>query len=370
MTTKPIVRKSLAPKLMRGARSSGHPPSKTRSYGARLLKPRHRHNFFWGRLEGTFVRHCLHPGFTLIELLVVITILSLMAGLLLPAVQWSRESARRAQCANQLKQIGLASHEFATSHTHFPPGYLGPIPQADIPPFDGQFVSSLAFILPYLEAENLHGEMDSDKLAHSGISLWDVDKVGEGYWARYKAWQSGHARVTAFLCPSDSAPWPDDVYALVGFYSDRRLGKTCCRARLFYNFAGRDLAPTNYLGVGGYYCADGEPYSGVFTNRSTNSFQDITDGTSNTMLFGETTGKRRAAGDDQDISYAWIGSGTMWVTHGLKANSFCKFSSLHPTVVQFCFADGAVRAISRDIDYDTYLYLGCMNDRMPVMFNP
>ena len=101
-------------------------------------------------------RQSRQTGFTLIELLVVITILGVMVGLLLPAVQWSRESARRAQCANQLKQIGLASHEFATSHGHFPPGYVGPKPRADVPPYQGQFVGSLAFIRPYLDAGNLH----------------------------------------------------------------------------------------------------------------------------------------------------------------------------------------------------------------------
>ena len=60
----------------------------------------------------------------------------------------------------------------------------------------------------------------------------------------------------------------------------------------------------------------------------------------------------------------------MWIAGGLKLNHACKFASLHPGVVQFCFADGAVHGISRDIDYVTYVYLGCMNDGMPAPVEP
>ena len=90
-------------------------------------------------------------GFTLIELLVVIAIIAVLIALLLPAVQAAREAARRAQCVNNLKQIGLANHNFESSNNHFPPGY------GIYPTGGGGRANSNAMILSFMESANLYG---------------------------------------------------------------------------------------------------------------------------------------------------------------------------------------------------------------------
>src|SRR6188508_2541824 len=113
------------------------------------------------------LRNRKSPAFTLVELLVVIAIIGVLVALLLPAVQSARESARRMQCANNLKQLGLAAHGFHDINNRFPPGTLGPTPIYSRTQFSStagghQLLGTLAHLLPYMEQINVYSLINTD----------------------------------------------------------------------------------------------------------------------------------------------------------------------------------------------------------------
>ncbi len=315
----------------------------------------------------------VQSGFTLVELLVVIAIIGVLVGLLLPAVQAAREAARRSQCSNQLKQLGTACHHFQDAHRRFPPGYLGPQPQGPIPPFNtAQHVGSLAFLLPYLELAAVHDKMDTDRASHGNISLWDLEQPGNPYWMRTQAWTLGQTRIATFVCPSDSPYATRTVFALIHFYYEPPYVYFAGAA--FGGGAGDVLGRTNYIGVSGYLGQTGVPstdrFAGVFTNRSKNDFRTITDGSSNTLLFGEVSGGRPPAGM-QLTAFSWIGCGAFGTAAWDKPEDdpdwyWAKFSSQHPGVVQFGLSDGAVRPVAVQTDATIIHNLAGQADGNPV----
>jgi prepilin-type N-terminal cleavage/methylation domain-containing protein len=189
-------------------------------------------------------------AFTLIELLVVITIIALLIGLLLPAVQSAREAARRAQCLNNLKQIGLALHNYVDS--------VGVLPIGQGPEPNGRFFgwSSLAMMLPFLEQAPLYASLNFDTPGGSAPGTPE-NVTGQ------------NARIGVFLCPSD----PDRLTSPSGHN----------------NYAGNtgSGADSNGASPSGVICGSQMFLSGPYFESTTVRLQEITDGLSQTAAFSE-----------------------------------------------------------------------------------
>ena len=198
-------------------------------------------------------------GFTLVELLVVIAIIGILVGLLLPAVQAASEAARRMQCTNQLKQFGLALHNYADTYKKFPAGSAGPS-------YSGNRLNAMVGLLPYVEESALYNMIQSPQtygttsFLPGGTQPWNQN---------YDLWGS-QFQVKGMNCPSDSP------------IGDLRNGR----------WAGGRAATTSYSFCHGDHqtgVRDQGAYQrrGLFGTRSWAGFQDITDGTSNTMAISE-----------------------------------------------------------------------------------
>jgi len=297
-------------------------------------------------------------GFTLVELLVVIAIIGILVALLLPAIQAAREAARRTQCTNNLKQIALAAHNFHDTYRVFPPGTLGQKPPANGSDID-QAIGTLPFLLPFMELQAVRDQID--------VSL-DVNwcasdpsppapPLTDGIWATSSSWNIAQAKIGAFLCPS--APQKESGGCMLG-HTTYNCGVGCGTIIAWYypiGGGGDDLGHTNYLpcagGMGHINDAGWDAWEGMFYNRSKIKLADVTDGTSNCIMYGEFAGGHDA-NNRLEYTVAWIGGGGMPTAWGLKpANStmpaWYQFGSYHPGGVLFALADGAIRTITRDV---------------------
>ncbi len=297
--------------------------------------------------------HGKRDGFTLIELLVVIAIIAILVALLLPAVQQAREAARRSSCKNNLKQLGLAMHNYHDTHRVFPPGYVDERGSGGTIADNEPHWSWTAMILPFVEQGPLFDQ----------INVGSSPRV---VMANASNLQAMGNPIASFRCPSDAgAPLVQS-----------NLGQRVIDSN------GTDVgtAVMNYVGVNNSRnirrTSGSNPASnavGLFFRDSRTSFRDITDGTSNTLLVGERAWKVRTtpifagslfvlrdmnaggpaeAHGDQGMLGA-MGS-TITSINGNPATQGNRqmFASQHDGGAQFVLADGSVRFISENIDHN------------------
>lgn len=279
--------------------------------------------------------HSRSRGFTLIELLVVIAIIAILIALLLPAVQQAREAARRTQCRNNMKQIGLALHNYHDICNSLPPGWIGVTSGGpDIYGLNGWGWASR--ILPQIDQSPLYNQLN--------------------FLVKMEAATNATLRITplaAYRCASDASA---DITWTIQDGSGNNLAS---------------LATANYIGVFGISDID-NCYSapntlcageGAFFQNSKIQFRDFTDGLSNTITCGERR-TRRDSGLNWTSTWAGVvlnGTHTMERVLGTTdhtpnspANHFDDFSSYHVGGAHFVLGDGAVRFISTNIDLGVY----------------
>ncbi len=289
-------------------------------------------------------RPSITRGFTLIELLVVIAIIAILIALLLPAVQQAREAARRTQCKNNMKQLGLALHNYHDVHTAFPSGWIAVDPvtrqQTAHDGLNGAGWGTM--ILPYLDQSQLYNRFNANLAIHDPVNVPFINNV-------LPAWQ----------CPSDPKPdrWEIEEEGSPGTIL-------------------AELPTANYIGVFGTEALDGcenapgtAPVAGngqcrgdgIFYHNSRVRMRDITDGTTNTFIVGE----RRT-----NTQRGWFSTWPGMVAEGEEAFQrilgsadhvpndpvahLDDFSSPHEGGAQFVLGDGSCRFISENIDHGLY----------------
>tara|TARA_R110002111_G_scaffold108086_1_gene166732 strand:- start:28762 stop:29733 length:972 start_codon:yes stop_codon:yes gene_type:complete len=313
-------------------------------------------------------------GFTLIELLVVIAIIAILIAMLLPAVQQARESARRSTCKNNLKQLGIALHNYHDTHQRFPCTIHTNKTWNSINPDHGG--SWLVHLLPFLDQSPLYNVLDFNlDPAHQA-------QTASGQYAYT-------VEIPGLICPSDTHEgfWTNGMSVDATTNGQKRAvsNYSACMGSQANTPGGTH---NNYFGHGAVTRADTmEPreISGVIGHMSWAArIRDISDGTSNTIVVGEV---RPECSDH--VRNGWMHVNSMYTGTGVAINfDTCEdspgaasgtpnwftgqwgnsqgFKSKHDGGAHFLLCDGSVRFLSENLDMITYQRLGDRRDGQPV----
>ena len=343
-------------------------------------------------------------GFTLVELLVVIAIIGILVGLLLPAVQAAREAARRMQCSNNLKQLGLANLNHESAMKAFPPSSFmvtGNTPNIDEDNFT--YVGHLISLLPYIEQTQVYqpySVLNLNPRTYQTIPTTIVPNRRAWWWDGGSATPAfpgiiavSASKISSFLCPSDNA----ETVHVPGTATFNTIFEVMEWPAGLYRVSMNDQYPrcvtrethyTNYLGCAGRFSntaanvgfttaaqvAAVDSYKGVFRVNEASKIGEISDGTSNTIAFGEVTGGWTDGFKPTGrlTSFSWssnalpISRMTFSITAGTPYNNaeknWLRFSSMHTGLANFALADGSVKSFSTGTDNNIYLSLGGKQD--------
>lgn len=301
-------------------------------------------------------------GFTLIELLVVIAIIGVLIGLLLPAVQKVREAANRMKCANNLKQLGVALHNFHSTQGGFPKA--------------GKLSNQLSwhvFILPFMEQDGLYRQ----------FSFASGPYDGAGATGPNKNIIAINNKVNMFLCPTSPVtqmvitppsywitteevngvpPYTTHYYGIMGPKGTNPVSGQ----PYLVDQSGADATHGGFA-RGGIFMRDTNATSTAPGPEIGYSTTDILDGTSNTLMVGERSWTNDVTGTRyrswvRGCDTAPVCAGSRNIASGINTPSIATFNDIafgsqHPGGCNFCFGDGSVRFISENINMSTYLSL-------------
>jgi prepilin-type N-terminal cleavage/methylation domain-containing protein len=293
------------------------------------------------------------PGFTLVELLVVIAIIGILVALLLPAVQSAREAARRMQCSNNLKQLGIALHNHHDTFKSFPPGNFVRINGTTLSGYGWTWHVKL---LPFIEQGGLYDRVSS--IVDTDTDQWDDPR---------QLLAGRDTKLTFFQCPSH--PNPGSVNPNKNGYQLSTYNGVCGNT----TFNNDQLDEETDVGYAG---------NGIFFMNSHVRMADVVDGTSNTFIVAEVQDElkgapnsNRMAGSDRKYNFSASGDGNpptdcseylvgMETDDPINANTRDAngdynddgeyAGSYHPGGAQFTLGDGSVRFVSQTVNITTY----------------